>query len=187
MGAIRSDSVAFYPAMGRDNLKGTTMKSNLKKIDSNIKLIITNAAKLNTRIHETAVMIAEHAKEHGDCTRALTLVKAMPASMRRTMLVLWFETFTPIRVKLNADKVGILKADAKTFTDWDIEGGKAKPFYELAEETPEKSYDFEALVKLVERLGKSIEKKVEEGKVPANDVEKAKDIASKVKALAAAA
>lgn len=156
---------------------------SLKKIDSNIKLIIVNAAKLNERIHDTAVMIAAHANEHGDCTRALTLVKAMPASMRRTMLVLWFETFTPIRIKLTADKVGMLKADAKTFTPFDLDGGKAKPFYELAEETPEKSYDFDALVKLVESLGKQIEKKVEAGKVPANDVEGAMAIARTVQGL----
>lgn len=156
----------------------------LKKIDSNIKRVVTNGQKLNVLIHETAVMIASHAKEHGDCTRALTLVKAMPASMRRTMLVLWFNTFTPIRVVEKNDKVGMLKAEDKGFTPFDIEAGTAKPFYELAEKNPEKEYDFAALVALVERLGKSIEKKVEDGKVPANDVGKAKDMAAKVKALA---
>lgn len=155
----------------------------LKKIDSNIKLIVTNAAKLNGRIHDTAVMIAAHAEEHGDCTRALALVKAMPASMRRTMLVLWFDTFTPIRVRLANDKVGMLKAEAKGFVAFDVAGGTAKPFYELAEENAEKSYDFAALVKMVESLGKQIAKKVEDGKVPANDVAGAMDIARTVQGL----
>lgn len=155
----------------------------LKVIDRNIRTIVTTAAKLNGRIHETAVMIAQHAKDHGDCTRALTLVKAMPASMRRTMLVLWFNTFTPIRVVLANDKVGILKPTAKGFVEWDIPAGTAKPFYELAEENPEKSYDFDALVKMVEALGKQIAKKVEDGKVPANDVQGAMEIAAKVQAL----
>lgn len=156
---------------------------SLKKIDIRIASIATNAAKLNDQIHGTAVMIVEHAQKHGDCTRALALVKAMPASMRRTMLILWFETFSPIRVRLANDKVGMLKPEAKGFTDWDIEGGKAKPFYELAEENPEKSYDFDALVKMVESLGKQIAKKVEQGKVPANDVEGALSIARTVQGL----
>lgn len=156
---------------------------SLKKIDANIKTVTTNAAKLNTLIHETGVMVLEHAKEHGDCTRALSLVKAMPASMRRTMLVLWFETYSPIRVKFTADKVGILKADAKNFTDWDIEGAKATPFFELAEQNPEKSYDFEALVKMVQGLAKQIEKKVEEGKVPDADKASALALAAKVSGL----
>jgi hypothetical protein len=155
----------------------------LKKIDGNIKRVVTNGQKLNVLIHETAVLIANHAKEHGDCTRALTLVKAMPASMRRTMLIKWFDTFTPIRVLLAADKVGILKDTAKTFVPFDVEAGDAKPFYELAEETPEKEYSFDKLVAMVEQLGKAIEKKVEAGKVPANDVAGALSIAETVKAL----
>jgi len=155
----------------------------LKIIDRNVKRIVTNGQKLNVLIHETAVLIAEHAKQHGDCTRALALVKAMPASMRRTMLVLWFDTFTPIRVSLTNDKVGMLKETAKTYVPFDIEGGKAKPFYELAEETPEKSYDFAALVKMVESLGKQIEKKIDEGKVKPTDTEAARNIALTVQAL----
>ena len=156
---------------------------SLKKINSNIKLIVTNAAKLNGRIHETAVMIAEHALEHGDCTPAGRLVEAMPASMRRTMLVLWFATFTPIVVNATTFKVGMNKPESKKYVPFDVEGGKAKPFYELAEETPEKSYDFDALVKMVEALGKQIEKKIENGKVPANDIAGAQVIAAKVKGL----
>jgi hypothetical protein len=99
------------------------------------------------------------------------------------MLVLWFDTFTPIRISLTNDKVGILKETAKKYVAWDVEGATATPFYELAEKNPEKVYDFATLVKLVERLGKQIEKKIEDGKVPAEDVESAKAIAVKVSAL----
>lgn len=156
---------------------------SLRIIDKNIRTITTNAAKLNLLIHNTAVLIVEHAKEHGDCTRALTLVKAMPASMRRTMLVLWFNTYTPIRVQEKNDKVGILKDNAKGFTPWDIEGGKETPFFDLAEQNPEKTYDFAALVKMVERIGKQIDKKIEDGKVPAEDIESAKAIRDRVNSL----
>lgn len=157
---------------------------SLKVIDRQIKTIVTNAAKLNVLIHETAVLIAEHAKEHGDCTRALSLVKAMPASMRRTMLVLWFDTYTPIRVVDKNDKVGMLKPEQKGYTPFDIEGGKETPFYELAEQNPEAGIlDFDKLVALVGRLGKQIEKRIEEGKVAEADVESAKAIARTVSGL----
>ncbi len=156
---------------------------SLKKIDSNIKRIVTNANKLNMLIHETGMLVLEHAAEHGDCTRALTLVKAMPASMRRTMLILWFNTYSPIRVNLNNDKVGLLKDGAKGYVPFNIDGARETPFFQLAEENPEKSYDFAALVKMVERIGKQIEKKIEDGKVPAEDVPSAKAIAVRVAGL----
>lgn len=162
--------------------------TTLKNIDQNIKRITTNAKKLNELIHSTAIMVIQHAKEHGDCTRALALVKAMPASMRRTMLVLWFETYTPIRVKLNDDKVGILKETAKNYVAWDIDGATATPFYELAEQNAEeKVYDYAALVAMVERLSKQIEKKIEAGAVPDADVEKAQALARSVAGLKIAA
>ena len=145
---------------------------SLKKIDANIKRIVTSAAKLNVLIHETAMAIAEHAKEHGDCTRALTLVRAMPASMRRTMLVLWFNTYTPIRVVEANDKVGMLKPDAKGFTPFDLEAGNDTPFYELAEQNKEaEPMDFDKLMALIPALAKRIQKKIDEGQVQENAVE----------------
>lgn len=158
--------------------------TTLKIIDKNIRSITTSAAKLNMLIHTTAMMVASHAKEHGDCTRALTLVKAMPASMRRTMLVLWFNTYTPIRVVDKNDKVGILKENAKGYTPFDLEAGDLTPFFEIAEQNPEAGvYDFAELVQMVQRIGKQIEKKVEEGKVAPDDVESAKAIARTVAGL----
>ena len=157
---------------------------SLKKIDGKIRTIATSAAKLNGLIHETAVMIASHALEHGDCTRALTLVNAMPASMRRTMLVLWFNTFTPIRVNLSTDKVGMLKAEAKGFTPFDIDGGTAKPFYELAEENPEAEMkDLNALIAMVAALAKQIDKKIGDGLVPDEDIPSAMEMSRRIAKL----
>ncbi len=142
----------------------------LKKIDANIRLITTNAAKLNGRIHDTAVLIAAHANEHGDCTRALTLVKAMPASMRRAMLILWFNTFTPIRVSLANDKVGMLKDGQKAFVAFNLVGGEAVPFYELAKAEKEaEDATLDDVREMIERLSKRVAKLVTEGKVAAND------------------
>ena len=157
---------------------------SLKTIDKNIKTITTNAAKLNVLIHETAMLIMSHAKEHGDCSRALTLVNAMPASMRRTMLVAWFDKYSPIRVVQTNNRVGILKATAKNYVEWNLEGAEAEPFYELAEAIPEKpALDFNALVEMVKRLGKTIEKKIEDGGVVDTDIESAKALARAVSGL----
>lgn len=157
---------------------------SLKKIDGNIRRITTNGNKLNVLIHETALLIMAHAEEHGDCSRAKTLAFAMPASMRRTMLVEWFHTYSPIRIVLKNDKVGLLKDTAKGYVPFDLKAADATPFYEMAEQNPEeKEYDFAALMKMVERLSKTIEKKIEDGKVPADDIESAKAIARAVSGL----
>ena len=161
---------------------------SLKIIDKNIKAVTTSAAKLNLLIHRTAMMIVRHAapvaaggEGHGDCTRALALVKAMPASMRRTMLVMWFNTYTPIRVIDKNDKVGILKETAKGYTPWDLAGGDLTPFFDLAEQNPEgQIMNFAKLVAMVTRIGKQIEKKIEEGKVASEDVASAHAIAEQV-------
>lgn len=166
---------------------------SLKIIDKRIVTLSANAAKLNAYIHVTAVMVMEHAKAHGDCTRALSLVKAMPASMRRTMLIAWFAKYSPIAVKLgDSEAVGFskkynnLKTDEAKAAQWDIEAAKADPFYAMAEAVPEaKEYNLAALINMVKVLSKRINEKVDEGKVAANDVEKAKELTAKIDALVA--
>ena len=176
------------------------MTITLKEIDSRIKTFSANAKAVNLECHEIAMAILRHAapkdvsddcQGSGDCTRAVKLVRAMPASMRRTMLIQWFETYSPVRIKLSdrGDKCEfdpkykkLSKADKLDW--WNLEGAAEEPFFDLAEKTPEeKTYDFKALMAMVERLSKTIEKKVEEGKVPAEDIESAKAIARAVSGL----
>lgn len=159
-----------------------TFKARMK---ARFATITTNSAKLNLYIHETAVEILEHAKEHDDCSYAQELVMTLPASFRRSMLILWFGTFSPIVVKDDAKWVAkAQKPAAKLFVPYDIEGGKAKPFYEMAEAIPEgKTYDFEALLEMVARLGKTISKKIEDGKVADADVNSANAIVSALAGL----
>lgn len=153
-------------------------KTFSQQMATRYKSITTNGDKLNKYIHETAMMIFDHAKEHHDPSEAQRLVMAMPASMRREMLILWFSKFTPIVVK-NDDKWAAKahKKGTKMYVEWDREAAEAKPFYELAEENKEKApLDFEGLLKLVERLKGSIEKKVEKGEIPDDLTEAAKSI-----------
>lgn len=165
-------------------------KSFNARMKARLTVISSNAAKLNTYIHETAMQILAHAQEHGDCTFALKLTLAMPASMRRTMLIKWFETFSPVTVKLpgtgNPDgKVGINKGkNAKPF---DLEGAAATPFYELAEQEPEdKVYTLAELIKMVQGLGKRIEGKIDKGEVGDNDRDAARALVSKIEGVIAA-
>lgn len=161
------------------------IKDRCTKITSDMDVI-------NKYIHDTGMMIVKHAAPealggHGDCDTALWLAKAMPASMRRTMLLAWFEKYTPIRVKLgDSEKVGFDPRYKKLSPEdkvgaWDIEGASNEPFYVIAEKTPEeKPMDFAALMKLVEGLTKKIDKAIEDGKVPDEDLPLAKALSIKI-------
>lgn len=161
-----------------------TAKASAKAISRKIAQIRTNGDKLNRLIHDTAMDIMRHAQAHGDCSLAQTLVMAMPASMRRKMLIDWFTMFSPINVK-DSDKwqANMKQRPKQDVVPFDIDGADAYPFWQLAEDTPEKSYDFKALVEMVTRLGKQINKKIEKGLVPEEDVASAEGIVTVLSGL----
>lgn len=159
-----------------------------KQIDKRIATFITNRDKLKALAHTIALMIFDHCAEHSDSTRAIKLTAALPNSWQPQMEA-WFKAFSPIRVVMKNDKCELsaeykkaAKANRPDF--WDRVSAEATPFYELSPEPKvDKVYDFATLVALVTRLGKQIETKIEEGKVPAEDVASAREIATKVKKL----
>ena len=157
---------------------------NARMKDRFIK-ITSDYTKVNNYVHETAVMIAKHAKEHGDCSTAQGLVMALPASSRREMLILWFSTYTPIVVKNSDDfESKMHKPESKMFVKWDIEAGDKDPFFEMAkrEKEPEPK-DFEALIALVHGLGPRIEKMIENDQVESDDIPSAEAMADRLKGL----
>lgn len=181
--------------------------TSLKQIDKRCDYVGTNAAKLNTYIHDTAAMIVEHAcgidktgnlnlDKAGDCTRALVLVMAMPASMRRQMLIQSFSKYTPIRVVLAKGNApaSVCFSDtykaltpAKKAAKWDVAGFKANPFFQLADKVPEnREYTLAQLIAMFQSVGKKIKEKKAEGKIAANDVEKADALVLKMEAALAA-
>lgn len=178
-------------------MKGTTkMAITLKQIDNKIDTFTTNRDKLKALGHEIAMMIIRHAAPAalpdcdgtGDCTRALKLAKAMPNSWE-AQLVAWFKEYTPIRIVTKNDKCEYdpkykaLSPEEK-LTWWKIEDSNTTPFYDfMAEPKADKVYDFKALVEMVTRLGKQIEKKIEDGKVKPEDVADAMIIATTVEGL----
>lgn len=162
-----------------------TYPKGLKAIDRAIASFTTNAGKLNRQCHQIAMGIMHHAFATGDCTRALTLVKAMPASMRRTMLIAWFAKHSPITVKLGDDeRVGLNKG--KNANPFDLEGADDEPFYALAEATPEeKQFDLATLIKMVEGLTKRIDAKLAE--LPEGDKALGERVVVQLKAVKLAA
>ncbi len=156
-------------------------------IRNNIKWIITTSSKVNDKIHETALLILQQAKEHGDCSHAKDLYNAMPASHRRLMLKAWFNESSPIRLNLRegiCTKVGMLKEGEKGHVPFDIEKAELTPFFKMAENEKEKEpLDFDKLVALVSGLAKRIEKKLENGEIAHEDQASAKAIAAKLTGL----
>ena|SRR6185312_3729651 len=173
---------------------------SLKNIDKNIATIVTTANKLNELVHETAMMIVLHAapkavggEGHGDCSRAQTLVMALPASFRRTMLIQWFATFTPIVTK-NTDEWNAQMQKEKTATGktnplyvpWNIEAARELPFWKMAQQNREadfKPLHFSDLVKAVEDMAKRIEKQIDDGKIAEEDAASAVEIVKTLEGL----
>lgn len=161
-----------------------TAKASGKALARKIALVRASGDKLNKLIHETGMAALKHAHAHGDAQYCQQLVMACPASMRRSMLIAWFGKYSPVVVKDSQDWTAkIHKQDSKLFVPWNIEAADNEPFYVLAEKNPEKVYDFKALVAMVERLGKAIEKKVADGKVPDEDIPSAENIATVIQGL----
>ena len=162
---------------------------SVKNIDKKIATFTSNVGKLKSLGHEIAMMIFDHALAHGDCTRAIKLASAMPNSWQ-PQIEAWFKAFSPIRVVIKNNKCELDPAykkatDANKADFWDRDSALATPFYLLQDEAEVKSktYDFAALVAMVQNLSKSINKKIEEGKVPEADIASAKAIAATVASL----
>lgn len=160
----------------------------LKLIDRNIAAVRRTGDKFNQLVHETAMAIARHAMEHGDCSRAQVLLHAMPASMRRTQLALWFHTYTPIVVKEKEPgwNSKMHKEGSKLFVPFDLDAGDAMPWYKLAEANAEgetKTLTFEQLVEMISGVAKRIEKKADDGAIEEGSIDAARNIARTLRAL----
>lgn len=178
------------------------MTITLKEIDSRLSTVKTMGRDFNTYIHDTAMMISLHAAPKdassdasgsGNCTRAVKLVRNMPASMRRTMMILWFETFTPIRIKLsdNGDRCEYDPKYKKLTPEdklswWKLEEAAETAFYDLADTVNEtdKTYNLAALLEMIKRVSKQITSKIDDGKVAVADLPGANALIAAISAIA---
>lgn len=158
-----------------------------QKMTKRFQHIASTGQKVNEYIHETCLMIFDHAVETGDCRLVHSLYEAMPASYRRETMLTWFRRYTPIRYNTSTGKVGIVDESDKSYMPFDREAAVYTPWYTIAKEEPEekakKPMDFAAMLKLVQSLPAKLTKAEEDGLIPADDIESAHAIARKIKAL----
>jgi len=147
--------------------------------------ITTDYNTVNQYVHDTAVMIAKHAQEHNDCSTAQGLVMAMPASIRREMLILWFAKFTPIIVK-NDDKwvAKMHPKDSKNYVPFDLEAGEKTTFMSLSRQNKEKApLDYAGLVMLPAKIAKQLEDRLADNKVDEGEIETAKALIAQLRGI----
>ena len=112
---------------------------DIKQLNSKIKLIRTNGAKLDALIQDVAVGCIEHAAEHGDVRPANQLWDAMPNGSRRNALGMYLCQYGAMRVNTGKDKD---QARFKFKKDFETDAAAAarvmwyslKPEKDLAEE-----------------------------------------------------
>ena len=112
---------------------------DIKQLNSKIKLIQTNGAKLDALIQEAAIGCIEHAAEHGDVRPANQLWDAMPNGARRNALGMYLVEYGAIRINTGKDKEAARFKFQKDF-ETDVTAARAvmwysfKPEKDLAEE-----------------------------------------------------
>lgn len=135
------------------------------RMGQRFRKITCDYGKIDQYIHETAMMIIGHAKDHGDCSTAQGLINSMPQSARKLALINWFKKFTPIVVKDDANwESKMHKPESKMYKPFDIEGAEATPWFTLADgmgaEKP--AVDYSGMLAWLEAQAKQWEKKAED-------------------------
>ena len=112
---------------------------DIKQLNSKIKLIRTNGAKLDALIQEAAIGCIEHAAAHGDVRPANQLWEAMPNGSRRNALGMYLVEYGAMRINTGKDKEQARFKFQKDF-ETDVTAASAvmwysfKPEKDLAEE-----------------------------------------------------
>lgn len=153
-------NIAANPAREREQA------NSLATCNKMIKGIARSAVKLNETIHATALLTAAHAKNFGDTTPCAALVDALPMSHRRSLLINWFDAFTPVGIAKDG-KTQKMKGHLKGKSEerdkmWNLDAGKATPFYAMPDVEREPDVPtFESIHNNVVAFIKRIDKKVE--------------------------
>ena len=117
-----------------------------KLIGASIKTIAGNGAKLDARIHATAVALVHRAADHRDASLVPNLISAMPKSSRRKALIAWFHAYSNVIIKVDAKGVvtaGVPKVESKLYRQPDPVKAEASPFWSVDEkDTDPKAFLF---------------------------------------------
>lgn len=151
--------------------------AGLKRIDDLIKQVPAKYKAAHDLVQEAAIAIVEHAAAYGDCTRALTLCRAIPVNQSRS-LIMWFMAVSPIGVLFSKskkdDKVRLLKDTSAAYNPFDLEKAKALSWWTMDADIAEKEAIvfgtgdmFNDIIKLLDKCieGKDTKTKVFDEKV----------------------
>ena len=162
-----------------------------KVIDTKIASIRRRGTTLRGDTQKCAVLIMEHAKETGDCSRALRLVEALTSASERVMLIDWFKNYSPINVTWNKDagkrRIGYNKPDAKAYNAFNLDGARANNYFDVVKSDDEQTanlLDAPGANTFILALAERMQKRVDKGEVAANDKD---NVVSKIAALRLAA
>jgi hypothetical protein len=137
---------------------------DIKQFNRNVRTIATSGKKLDELVHTTAVAGLVLIQADGNATRMDQLLQALPKGYRRQGFVLWVQAFSPIR--WNGDgKVGVMKATAKTFTPFDVEGANAVPFWDFTQENKPGTLSLDAIMAILKRESDKLAKADENGDI----------------------
>jgi len=154
--------------------------TDTKTFRKTINRIAAMGGALATLTHETAIAMANHAKEHGDMTLFVDLYNALHTAQRRKAFAVWLHDFTPIRIRVKDDVAlakgsRLLKEDDKGFTAWNIEGLSTVTYWDYTKEASPSYLTSKVLTDMIERMTKRLERAVEnETTAPDLDVDAAK-------------
>lgn len=142
---------------------------NLREIDNAIGGLRTSRKNYEAKTQEIALAIIRHAKDHGDCTRALRLCLVL-GKREQSQMVNYLAAFSPIKVTLGKDatkhKVKFAERDSKTYNDFNIDGAEA--IHWLAWGKPPKApkeYSLTSFREDLQKLLKRYETMIKDGKV----------------------
>lgn len=134
--------------------------STVKQINATSVKLGQATKKLQSDIHNHAVLIAEHIAEHGDVTIADVLVEALGKSIRANALRQWFLDLGGC--SWNEDKKRFGK---KKDFEFEKDVAEANPFYDYVPEAAFKPVNGEDLLKsVVAKMRKAIEDTDNQGK-----------------------
>ncbi len=154
---------------------------DLKKIDDGINGLRSSRKHYVAKTQELALAIMRHAKDHGDCSRALKLVLVC-GKREQSLMINYFTAFSPINVVIGKEakdnKCNLRKSDNKKYTPFDIDGAEAVHWLDFAKpKQPPKAYSLTSFREDMQKLIKRYEKLIKDGQADdADDI--AADIAA---------
>src|SRR5260221_7482242 len=95
------------------------------KVRDRIRIVErTGRSDANEFIHETALLILEHARRTSDASMAGNLLEAMPATFRRGLLIAWFGEFGPIGINPKTRRVRLRKPEERKHRPFNLHSAR---------------------------------------------------------------